>query len=64
MTWTFLYPLAAVGLLVMTVSPLHAQKLAENLGRVHTITVEARNASGNTTIQTVVVSVPKNRSTK
>jgi len=28
-----LCPLAAVGLVIMTVSPLHAQKLVENLGR-------------------------------
>jgi len=43
---------------------LRAERAGTGSGREYTITVEARDASGNTTIQTVVVSVPKNRSTK
>ena len=43
---------------------LRAERAGTGSGRAYTITVEARDASGNTTIQTVVVSVPKNRSTK
>ena len=43
---------------------LRAERAGTGSGREYTITVEASDASGNTTIQTVVVSVPKNRSTK
>ena len=43
---------------------LRAERAGTGSGRVYTITVEARDYSGNTTLETIRVTVPKNRSDK
>jgi hypothetical protein len=40
---------------------LRAERSEEGTGRAYTIAVEARDASGNTTIQTVQVQIPIER---
>lgn len=41
---------------------LRTERAGGGNGRIHTITVEARAAAGNTTLRTTTVSVPKNQS--
>ena len=43
---------------------LRAERAGTGSGRVYTITVEARDYSGNTTLETISVIVPKNQSDK
>ena len=43
---------------------LRAERAGTGSGRVYTITVEARDYSGNTTLETISVTVPKNQSHK
>ena len=40
---------------------LRAERSGTGTGRIYTIRVEGRDAAGNTTVQTVSVSVPVNR---
>jgi hypothetical protein len=40
---------------------LRAERGGKGTGRVYTITVESRDASGNASVQTVTVSVPHNQ---
>ena len=43
---------------------LRAERSGTGNGRIYTITVEAKDAAGNTTLRTTTVSVPKNQSGK
>ena len=43
---------------------LRAERSGTGNGRTYTITVEAKDAAGNTTLRTTTVSVPKNQSGK